>query len=81
MKYLVALILAATALATPIAHEKRQTANDFINGNGCKKVVMIYARGSTELGNIVSSTALDANLVVLLHLFGIYLVLTYFCLD
>lgn len=59
MKFLVALVLAATALATPVSHEKRQTANDFTNGSGCKKVVMIYARGSTELGNIVSFTALD----------------------
>ena len=29
------------------------TANEFKNG-GCKPVVMVFARGSTEVGNMVS---------------------------
>jgi len=58
MKFLVALTtLVAAALAAPAAEletralEKRQTSSDFTQG-GCKRVVMVYARGSTEAGNI-----------------------------
>ncbi|TGZ78502.1 putative cutinase 3 [Ascodesmis nigricans] len=51
MKFLSVLTFAVGALASALPHEKRQTANDFVNG-GCKGVVMVYARGSTELGNV-----------------------------
>lgn len=54
MKFLSILTFVSAALAGPLSLEKRQTANDFTNG-GCKGVVMIYARGSTELGNVVST--------------------------
>lgn len=55
--------LVATALAAPAADletrdlEKRQTANDFVRGP-CKSVIMAYARGSTELGNVGSKSSL-----------------------
>jgi cutinase len=60
MKYsLVLYALAATALAGPagvhspsLHRRKFGTANDFVEG-GCKGVVMVYARASTEIGNIV----------------------------
>lgn len=52
MKFLTLLTFAAGALSAAITHEKRQTANDFVE-DGCKDIVMIYARGSTELGNVV----------------------------
>jgi len=49
-----ALLFSATALAAP-ALEARQllgsTSNDYVNG-GCKPVIMAYARGSTEAGNV-----------------------------
>jgi len=51
MKFLVALAFVAGALATPMSLERRQTANGFTRG-GCKGVMMAYARGSTELGNV-----------------------------
>lgn len=49
------LALCATTLALP-AVDKRQagdTANEFTNG-GCRDIIFIFARGSTESGNIVS---------------------------
>lgn len=53
---LLTLALTALAAATPI--EKRQrgtgsTANEFTQG-GCKDVMFAFARGSTEIGNMVS---------------------------
>lgn len=43
-------------VAQAIALERRQiggsTSNEFLLG-GCKPVIMAYARGSTELGNVV----------------------------
>lgn len=49
-------ILAATASAMPVL-ETRQTvgttANEFTSG-GCKDVVLLYARGTTQAGNMVS---------------------------
>lgn len=49
---LFALSAVVGALAAPTEIVKRNTADDFVNG-GCKGVVMIYARGSTEAGNVV----------------------------
>lgn len=47
--------LLAGAIAAPTQLVERQllgdTANDFVRG-GCKKVIMVYARASTETGNI-----------------------------
>lgn len=57
MKFSASAILAVMAavgvIAAPAEHlEKRQsTANGFKQG-GCKKVIMVYARGSTEMGNV-----------------------------
>jgi len=57
MKFLLALTtLVAAALAAPASLdiatlEKRQSADGFTRG-GCKRVIMVYARGSTELGNV-----------------------------
>lgn len=70
MKFLNILsVLAAVAYAAPVADpepvelvselEARQlssTRNDLENGNSanCPKVILIFARGSTEIGNMVS---------------------------
>lgn len=58
MKFFIPLVFVAGALASPVALESRQllssstTSNDYVKG-GCKPVVMIYARASTESGNVV----------------------------
>lgn len=51
------MVAGALALPADQQFEKRQlsggsTANDFVRG-GCKGVIMVYARASTEPGNIV----------------------------
>ena len=48
MKFLLAFSFAIPAIA--------QTMNEFTQG-GCKSVVMIYARGSAEGGNVVCLSA------------------------
>ncbi|TGZ78163.1 cutinase precursor [Ascodesmis nigricans] len=64
MKFLTALtFLVAGALAAPTDLEARQiggsdTSNDFLE-SGCKGYVMIYARASSESGNIGSSLGPD----------------------
>lgn len=51
-------LLATLVSAAPHDIEARQstkvgsTANEFVTG-GCKPVVMLFARGSTEAGNMV----------------------------
>ncbi|ROT41149.1 cutinase-2 [Sodiomyces alkalinus F11] len=58
-KSLLTLTLAALAAASPIdAVEKRQlrnrvrtTATEFTDG-GCRPIIMLFARGSTEIGNM-----------------------------
>ena len=56
---LLAVALAApptTPLALTARHlEKRQSMNEFTKG-GCKKAIFIFARGSTEPGNVVCIT-------------------------
>lgn len=57
MKFFNTLVLASTALAFPTAtKDKRQTvgitANEF-KLSGCKDIIFVWARGSTELGNMV----------------------------
>lgn len=59
MKFFSTLVLATTVLALP-TEDKRQlgtvgsTANEFKTG-GCKDIIFVWARGSTEIGNMVSS--------------------------
>ncbi|KAI5778067.1 cutinase [Geopyxis carbonaria] len=48
---ILALLTAVASAAPAPTLERRQSANDFTNG-GCKSVIMAYARGSTELGNV-----------------------------
>lgn len=56
---LILSVLAGIATASPLALEVRQstnvgiTANEFTRG-GCKDVIFFFARGSTEIGNMVS---------------------------
>jgi hypothetical protein len=56
MKLSIALISVITGLATAAAPgtlQRRQvTQNDLKNG-ACKKVTLIFARASTEIGNMV----------------------------
>ncbi|KAI4599042.1 hypothetical protein KJ359_002459 [Pestalotiopsis sp. 9143b] len=57
MKFFAFLALATAALASPVSIQetKRQTigdtANEFVNG-GCRDVIFIFSRGSTETGNM-----------------------------
>jgi hypothetical protein len=44
-------LFAGAALAAP--RPQGTVSNDLING-GCKKVTLVYARASTETGNMVS---------------------------
>jgi cutinase len=48
------LILALTALAsaTPLKRATGPTSNEFTQG-GCRPVMFAFARGSTEIGNMV----------------------------
>ena len=53
---LVAVVMPALAMATPLAIEGRQTgttAKEFTQG-GCADNIFIFSRGSTEIGNMVS---------------------------
>lgn len=62
MKFIILpLLLTPLALAAPTSSPDlvtRQifggssTSNDFNRGRGCKGVIMLYARGSTEAGNV-----------------------------
>jgi hypothetical protein len=52
-----ALLFTATVFAAPApavieARQLSYTSNDYVNG-GCKPVVMAFARGSGEIGNVV----------------------------
>jgi hypothetical protein len=51
--FAVALASASLVAALPGAVERRQTATDLTKGSGCKGVILIFARGTTEGGNIV----------------------------
>jgi len=51
MKLFTIITCAVGALAAPALEKRQSTANDFIRG-GCKGVVMVYARASTEAGNV-----------------------------
>jgi cutinase len=57
MKSIVIFSLAALSVARPAELEERQnrrvgsTANEFVQG-GCADVIMLFARGSTETGNM-----------------------------
>ena len=51
----VVALLAAAAAAVPTGLERRQlgmTENELKLGS-CKKITLVYARGSTEMGNMV----------------------------
>ena len=52
-------LLAAVAAAAPVEIEERQSSNVGTTANeytryGCRKVIFFFARGSTEIGNMVS---------------------------
>ncbi|TDZ35280.1 putative cutinase 1 [Colletotrichum spinosum] len=56
MKFFSTLVLASTALAFPTQSTRQlgrvgSTANEFKTG-GCKDVIFLWARGSTEIGNM-----------------------------
>ena len=49
------LTLAGVAFAAPTELEKRQATQNGLDGP-CKPVTMVFARGSTETGNMVKLT-------------------------
>jgi hypothetical protein len=51
----VVISLVAVAVASPVylKQGKRQTEEEFTDG-GCRDIIFIWARGSTETGNMVS---------------------------
>jgi hypothetical protein len=60
LQVVVFAILATFAFAGLV---KRQTSNDLKSG-GCKKAIFIFARGSTEPGNMVEAGILITTLFV-----------------
>lgn len=60
MKFLNILALVSTVLALPSVVEKRQLVGAIANEFkllGCDDIIFIWARGSTEIGNMVSSSS------------------------
>lgn len=59
-----AVVVAATLAVLSAANEavlkKRQSANDLMRGT-CKQIIFIFARGSTEPGNMVRSGHIEAQ--------------------
>jgi hypothetical protein len=55
MKLLVATVAVLTAISATNAGlvEKRQTSANDLAGGACKEIIFIFARGSTEPGNMV----------------------------
>jgi hypothetical protein len=60
MKFSIWIITAITGIATAAPsgthlNRRQTTANDIKSGGACKKVTLIFARASTEPGNMVKS--------------------------
>jgi cutinase len=56
MKLSIALISAIAGLASAVSPgvlQKRQTTQNDLKNGACKKVTLIFARASTEIGNMV----------------------------
>lgn len=53
MKYSTAAVLVFIAAAAAAPAPQGMTSNELVSG-GCKKVTLVYARASTEVGNMVS---------------------------
>lgn len=52
----VSLLFSTLALAAPILEERQNTGiteNEYSTG-GCRDIIFFFARGSTEIGNMVS---------------------------
>lgn len=59
--YFVLSLLVSLAAAAPVEINVRQTADVAITENeftigGCRSIIFFFARGSTEVGNMVSSS-------------------------
>ena len=59
MKFLAFTALASLALSSPIDIEKRQytgvtTENQLTDGTPCRAITILFARGTTEAGNVGS---------------------------
>jgi cutinase len=63
---LIVSLLAGIVTASPLSVEVRQstnvgtTANEYTRG-GCKDIIFFFARGSTEVGNMVSVVSFWKN--------------------
>ncbi|KUJ10472.1 carbohydrate esterase family 5 protein [Mollisia scopiformis] len=46
------LALLSLTIASPLQRRASDTANDLTNGSGCKAMTVVFARGTTETGNV-----------------------------
>lgn len=52
MKFYITALAVFIAITTAAPSPQGSTSNELVNG-GCKKVTLVYARASTEVGNMV----------------------------
>jgi cutinase len=53
--FVLAMVAATLSLAAPTDLNKRQASQDEFSNGPCRDVIMFFARGTTEPGNMVSS--------------------------
>jgi len=56
-KTFITLALAGLATASPVEKRQTQTTSNEFSQGGCRDVLFAWARGSTEIGNMVTYSA------------------------